>query len=333
MSADVAVAVPVRNEAERLPRLLAALAAQEHAPPFTLCLFFDNCTDGSAAAVAASASALPYRVVTDCCDRGMAPNAGRARRRSCDLALATAADGIVLTTDADSEPARDWIAASLAGLRHADVVAGRIVRESIDVSPWQDRLEDYYDRLQALRRALDPVGWEAPVTHHWTSAASLAMSARAYRELGGFRPLASGEDAALGDSAARHGLRLRRDAAVVVRTSARRSGRVEGGFAATLAALDAAPRPPSVAHPDDEAWRYRLQAEARRLHGSGAEAGLAPALSLPPAEIERVTAECRNGEAFAARIVGAPPGGMRQVPLPRAAMLLALQEARLAGAA
>ena len=53
----VAIAVPVRNEAERLPRLLNALARQAKAPPFSLFLFFDNCGDGSQALVEAHPAA------------------------------------------------------------------------------------------------------------------------------------------------------------------------------------------------------------------------------------------------------------------------------------
>ena len=212
-AADIAVAVPVRNEAERLPGLLAALAAQQQARPFTLCLFFDQCSDGSEAAVAALTPSLRYRIVTDCCDTGAPPNAGRARRRACELAVATVGNGVLLTTDADSTPAPDWIAANLAALDHSDIVAGRIVRDAAAPSPRQDQLEAYYDRLHALRRTLDPVAWEAPLTHHWTSAASLAMTALTYRALGGFATVATGEDAALADAAARLGFRLRRDAA------------------------------------------------------------------------------------------------------------------------
>lgn len=328
----VAVAVPVRNEAERLPRLLAALAGQRGAPPFALCLFFDDCSDGSEAVVQAVAPSLPFAVVSHCCATGAMPNAGRARGAAGKVALAAVPDGVLLTTDADSAPAPDWIAANLAGLRHADLVAGRIRRDG-DASPWQDAVEEYHDRLHALRRSCDPVPWEAPKTHHWTSGASLALTTGTYQALGGFAPVASGEDAALSDAAARAGWRLRRDATVTVRTSSRRVGRAERGFAAALAALDGAVHPPLVSHPDDEAWRFRRQAEARRQHGCADYRALAVALGLPLAEVEQVAGECRNGEAFAARIVGAPPGGMRQLPLNQAAMLLALQEARLAGAA
>jgi hypothetical protein len=328
---EVAVAVPVRNEVAGLPRLLRALARQRAAPPFALCLHLDNCGDGSAALVAAADLPFPVRVSEAAC--GAAPNAGRARARAAALGRAVAPDGVLLSTDADSEPGDDWIAANLAGLRHADLVAGRIIRAGGRPSPLQDRTERYLDRLHALRRRRDPVNWEAPVTHGWTSAASLAMRVAAYDACGGFEPRPTGEDAALADAAARRGFTLRRDAAAVVRTSARRRGRVVGGFAAALAAADAR-RLPIVAHPADEAWRYDLQAQARALHGGGDYADLARRLGLPLAEVRQVADECVNGEAFAARIVGPPAGGLRHVPLPLAERLLAaLEDAALKGAA
>ncbi|MFV0624384.1 glycosyltransferase [Sphingomonas sp. ac-8] len=322
----VAVAVPVRDEAALLPGLLDALARQTGAPAFTLCLFFDNCRDASAERVASLADGLPYPIRSARCDRGGEPNAGLARRQAMALAETVARDGILLTTDADGAPAPDWIAANLSALKAADVVAGRILRQPGAPSAMQDRLEAYYDRLHALRRSLDPVPWDAHPGHHWTSGASLAMRAASYRRLGGFAAVPSGEDAALGDAAARAGLRVRRDAAVVVHTSARRAGRAGGGLATTLAAFDAAGGMPTVAHPDDEAWRYRMHAHARLLHGTGGYDALAAELRLPLAEVDQVAAECRNGEAFAARIVGAPPGGMRAVGLGHAERAIAALE-------
>lgn len=331
---DIAIAVPVRNEAERLPSMLHALARQVSAPAFTLCLFFDGCDDGSMELAVDLASRLPYPIRIDHCQNGDPPNAGLARGRAVAIALAAAPDGILLTTDADSAPAPDWIAANLAALPDADIVAGRILRGPGRSSRKQDRIEAYYHRLHALRRSIDPVAWEEDATHHWTSGASLALRSATYRALGGFAPMANGEDAAFCDGAARAGYRVRRDARVIVRTSARRRGRADQGFAAGLAALDGGDALPMTAHPEDEAWRFRRQAEARVDYGSGDHGALAGRLGLPPAEVEQVARECRNGEAFAARIVGDPPGGLRQVSLPHAeALLSALEQVAFEGAA
>lgn len=330
----IAVGVPIRNEVERLPILLRALSAQRDAPQFAVALFFDNCVDGSEALVSAASGSVPFRIVTDRCRSGGAANAGLARRRAMALAAGAAPFGTLMTTDADSQPAADWISANVRGLQAADIVAGRIVHEGGDASPIQAQLEAYLDRLHRFRRLLDPVPWEAAFTHHWTSAASLAMSCDMYHAADGFPAIASGEDAAFGDTAARGGYRLRRDASVRVTTSTRRDGRAAAGFAASLSAWDQDAAPPYVAHPQDEAWRYALHGRARRLHRSGSLDGLARDLRLSLTEVETVADQCRNGEAFAARIVGAPPGGMRHVPLPHAELLLAmLEQKRLRGAA
>lgn len=308
-SEPIMVAVPARDEARRLPALLAALARQREAPRFTLALLLDGCADESEAVVAALAPAQPYAILMHRRDEQDAPNAGLVRAHACDHAIAHMGDGVLLTTDADSAPAPDWIAANLTALGRADIVAGRIMRRP-GSSPMQDRLEDYYDRLHHLRRAIDPVVWEDAATHHWTSGASLALRVATYRQLGGFPPLARGEDAALADQASRLGLRVRRDARVIVHTSARRRGRVAGGFATALAMLDRPGATPMVAHPEDEAWRYRRQALARAKAGSD-----------------------ENGEALAAQAGGAPPGGMRRVPLALAEAALAALALPLEGAA
>ena len=62
----------------------------------------------------------------------------------------------------------------------------------------------------------------------------MAMRADIYAALGGFPPLASGEDARLVDDAARAGFRVRHDAASWVHSSARRDGRALDCLAADL---------------------------------------------------------------------------------------------------
>ncbi|RZI76986.1 MAG: glycosyltransferase [Pseudomonas sp.] len=334
LTPQIAVAVPVRNEVARLPGLLLALAQQRGAPAFTLCLFLDECDDGSAEVIQGMESQLPFAVVTRSCNQGRSANAGAARRRAMELALDVAPGGLLMTTDADSQPSRNWLAANLAALRQADVVAGKIVRSASREPDRLDRLCAYYDRLHETRRLIDPVPWESFPSHHWTSAASLALHARHYVELGGFEERPAGEDAALADAAARAGLRLRRDGEVLVATSSRRKGRAPGGFATTLAALDTCAEEPQVAHPEDEVWRFRLQAKARRVHRSENMTELAAEVSLSMGEVMQVARVSRNGEAFASRVVCAPPHGMRMVSLSHAeALLMALQTDMLKGVA
>lgn len=294
----------------------------------------DGCTDDSLRLVH-DYRARDMRVVLVEEAAASRANAGRARHRAMMLGLSALGDddGLLLTTDADSRPTTQWLVAMTSALRHADVVAGRIARAGRLASPVQDRVETYYDALFALRRRLDPVPWEAQATHHHAGGANIGLHAGAYRALGGFAPVASGEDGRLIDDAARLGLRVRRDAASLVYTSDRREGRAPGGLASALRRGDqngdaAAVR---VAHPQDAAWQYRMQAVARRALDDDRLASVAAALGLTDDHVLGVARECPNAEAFAMRIVPEPPGGMRQVPLPVAeAELAALSGERLA---
>lgn len=328
----VAVCIPVRDEAGGLPALLDGLAAQTEVrfDDVTLCLFFDGCTDGSEAIVAARAARYPMRIVAARSTDADPPSAGRARRAAMRVGLGCEPDAL-LTTDADSVPAADWIARTLAALTLADVVAGRIVRRPCRQAKRQDRLEAYYDRLHALRRRIDPVPWECATPHHFTGGANLGFRSSAYRALGGFVPLPSGEDARIVDDAGRAGLRVRRDPAPVVHTSSRRHGRAPNGLAATLRGIDGQGASVRVGHPADAAWQYALHAHARASFPILAHppmlADLAAALSLTPDHVIGVARDCPNGEAFAMRIVPAPPGGVRSVPLDQAETALAVLEA------
>ncbi len=328
----VAIGVPVRDEQSLLPGLLGALAGQRGVDPasVTVAFLLDGCTDGSEALIRAWHPS--FEVSVRCNPRGEA-SAGRARGAAMEQAVCTGAV-LLLTTDADSAPAPDWIAAAGRALAQADVVAGRIVRTGLP-DPVQDALERYYDRLHAHRRSLDPVGWDPTPGHHHTGGANLGFRADAYRVLGGFDRVVSGEDALILDRAHRLGLRVRRDPAMLVATSPRRRGRAPGGLACALARLDDGDAV-QVAHPGDAVWQYRGHALARagfaRLPGSAD--GIAAALGLPIDEVLAVAAECANAEAFAMRIAPSVPGGPRMVSLADAAAALdALEDARDVAAA
>ena len=333
---QVAIGVPVRDEAALLPPLLAALAAQRVPAGIavTACFLFDGCHDASAALVAGAG--LPFAVRTASLPREALPNAGRARRAALALADDIDADGLaLLTTDADTVPAPDWLANACAALGEAELVAGRIERDGAH-DPAQDRLEHYYDRLHRWRRRLDPVAWEAPVPHHQAGGANLAIRAAAYRALGGFAPLAAGEDARLIDAAERAGLRVRRDPGVRVVTSARRRGRANGGLAQHLATLDRdGASGIEVTPPAALGWQYRGHAAARRawpaIDGEGDR--LARLLDCPVDHVRRVAADAANAHGFAIRVVPAAPHGDRLVPLAEAEAALAELDSRCDGRA
>ena len=345
-----AICVPIRNERAALPALLDALAGQSGGPQQTvLCLLLDGCTDGSAALAREWAERFPLPVVIQAVPAAASPNAGRARRAALALgqkALGQTAQAALLTTDADTVPAPDWIAQNCRALVEADVVAGRIMRRPSDDDSPQDRLEAYLDRLHQHRRRIDPVPWEACAPHHFTGGASLGFRADAYAALGGFEPRPCGEDAAIVDAAHRAGLRVRRDPAVRVTTSSRRDGRAPGGLATHLRHLAQQDDPLAaclVAHPVDAAWQYRGHAQARasfpHLACPDVLLQLALALDRDPGDVARTAAASPNAEAFATRIVPAAPGGVRLIPLAQAEGALdaledsGLEDARLERAA
>ena len=232
--------------------------------------------------------------------------------------------GLLLTTDADSRPASNWLVTMSTGLSCADLVLGRVVRTGERPNPLQDRIERYYDRLFALRRHLDPLPWDAANIHHQASGANMGIEVGAYRKLGGFASIASGEDSRLADDASRAGMRVRRDADSLVYTSDRRQGRAADGMAATLQRLDGGdPMMVSVAHPADAAWQYRFQGMARAAYAGDRLDIVAASIGLSSDHVYGVARDCPNAEAFAMRIVPTPPGGMRHVVLPVAERELA----------
>ncbi|WP_445191524.1 glycosyltransferase [Sphingomonas sp. Tas61C01] len=312
--AAVSVCVPLRNEQEALPSLLTALAGLD-LPPARLAVFclLDNCTDDSERVLRGAATDFPHPMTIASGTPSADANAGRARRAAMALGLDHArsgSGGILLSTDADSQPRADWVRAAFHGLALADVVAGRVIRSAADRDLDQSRVEAYFDRLHALRRTIDPVPWDTPAGSHHSGGANLGFRVDAYDRLGGFRPLRSGEDAAFIDDASRAGMRVRREPAMVVETSSRRDGRAPGGLAAALREIDGHGLP-GIPHPAAAVWQYRLQADARRVFGMiddrRAVAGFGEMIGLSADHVIGVARDCPNAEAFAMRIVPAAP--------------------------
>ena len=122
------VAIPVKNEAERLRACLAALADQRDRlgrptkpDGFEIVVFANNCTDGSGRLARALGDelSLALRVVEVSLLPGAA-HAGNARRAAMDAALDWlaedgATDGVIMTTDADSRVSPSWIVQQFRG--------------------------------------------------------------------------------------------------------------------------------------------------------------------------------------------------------------------------
>lgn len=219
----IGIVVPAHNEAALVGDCLAAtLHAARHpgleGEPVEIVVVLDHCTDNTADIV----SAWPVDSLTV-----SLRNVGAARAQGADALLARGARWLAFT-DADSVVAPDWLFQQIQ--LEADVVCG-----TIQVDEWSDHAEDAAGlRRHFLRTYNDADG------HRHIHGANLGLSADAYRQVGGFLPLATSEDVALVEALQHAGARIAWSAAPRVVTSARRAARAPGGFAAALCqAVDA----------------------------------------------------------------------------------------------
>lgn len=216
----IGVAIPAHDEQAHIAAALAAVQVASQHPALAgetvrVVVVLDDCTDATARlAREAGAWTLPIT----------ARNVGSARAAGADWLLAAGARWLAFT-DADTRVDERWLAEQLA--LAADAVCG-----SVAVDDWSAH--------GALADAL-----QAHFASHYTDAdghrhihgANLGVSAAAYRQAGGFAPLACGEDVALVDALERGGARIAWSARPRVWTSARTQARARGGFGDTLLAM------------------------------------------------------------------------------------------------
>ena len=286
------VAIPVRDEEERLPACLRALALQrdrlgQFIPPtlVRIVVFANNCADQSAslARKLGGRLSLDVRVVEARLPPSSA-HAGAARRGAMDLAEAWLEecgerDGVILTTDADSQAAPNWIAENLAAFEAgAEAVLGRIGLDGEgkflpEALHRRGELEEAYEGLLTeLSWLLDPLEHNPWPNHATISGASLGITRAAYCGVGRLPRVPLGEDKALIALLSRQDARIRYCPSVQVVTSARTNGRAPGGVADTLLIRSKDPEAfcDEALEPFRDAfarasWRGRL----RRLHGAG----------------------------------------------------------------
>ena len=155
------VAIPVRNEAERIGPCLTALNTQIHRPDGVVVLL-NNCTDATEAIARELAPHLGFRL--EVARRDLSPgesNAGHARRLVMQLAAELAGDyGVLLTTDADSIAPPDWVTLNVRALgKRADIVCGRAVIDPVEAAIIPAQLHEDDARECRLIALLDTLAW------------------------------------------------------------------------------------------------------------------------------------------------------------------------------
>lgn len=310
------VAVPVKDEAERIGDCLASLAEQTvDLSEVAVVLLLNNCTDATAEVVRALAPELPFALEMRMVDLP-APyaNAGWARRLAMDAAVELARpDGLVLTTDADTLVDTDWIEANRAEIAAGvDAVAGYVMAnpvELMELDPCileRGAVEWEYQQLAAeLEARADAEPHDPWPRHNQNCGASAALTVAAYRRIGGLPPKRVGEDRALFEMLRREDLKIRHSLDVHVVTSARTDGRALGGLSDAIR-LRGDPETPC-----DEAletavvtlrralWRSALRRDWKAGRLDSTWEAWAGRMRIAPTEFRRALDRRRFGEMWA----------------------------------
>ena len=265
------VAIPVKDEEARITACLAALAEQTEIDLGSLCvvLLVNNSVDGTVEIIRAMAPELPFTLEL-CTVELSAPyaNAGWARRLGMEAAAEIVRpDGLILTTDADTVVDCDWVAANLREIQGGvDAVAGYVMADPVELMELppnileRGSLEWEYQQLVAeLVARADPQAHDPWPRHNQNCGASAALTAAAYRHIGGLPPRAVGEDRALFESLRRMDHKIRHSLDVQVVTSARTDGRALGGLS------DAIRLRGDLDHPCDEMLEVAMVTLRRAL--------------------------------------------------------------------
>ncbi|RYF33970.1 MAG: glycosyltransferase [Comamonadaceae bacterium] len=226
----IGIVIPAHDEAALIDACLMSLRAAAQHPDLAgeaveIMVVLDACTDGTADAVANH----PVRSLAL-----SARNVGAARAAGANALLERGARWLAFT-DADSSVAPDWLVRQLE--LGADLVCG-----TVEIQDWSDHLDHAAQLKQHFRRTYNDAEG-----HRHVHGANLGVCAKAYRSVGGFKPLASSEDLALVQALQASDANIAWSAAPRVVTSARCVARAPDGFAAALRFAVDAFRAPALA--------------------------------------------------------------------------------------
>lgn len=253
---EVCVIVPVRNEAETLEATLKALTDQIDLEGkkldwkrYEVILLANNCSDNSAEVARYFARRHPELVlhVVELTLPPIEAYIGRVRQILMDeayrrLISIKREQGIIASTDGDSQVTPTWIAANIAEIAAgADAVGGRIYTTKSSratLSPYAKacylREVGYRSLIAELEAYIDPDPCDRFPRHYQHYGASLAVTAQMYKQVGGMPAVRTPEDVAFYQALLRVNARFRHSPLVKVVTSARQTGRAALGLSNQL---------------------------------------------------------------------------------------------------
>ena len=250
------IVLPVRNEAGFLPKNLESFARQVDldnrpfdANFFEIIIFANNCDDESAKIArrwqrknkhlnvhVAEAKICPENSNIGFVRRWLMSEANDRLRRN------RAKGGVILTTDADTAVASDWLAANLREINYgADAVGGRILIKADELKKMSGKarrfhlLDTDYRLLTAeIEARLDYIAHDYLPRHHQHFNASFAVTTAAFARAGGVPRVRFLEDVAFYQALLRVDARFRHSPKVTVETSSRQCGRTEMGLSTQI---------------------------------------------------------------------------------------------------
>jgi glycosyltransferase involved in cell wall biosynthesis len=221
------VVVPAHNEEGLIERCLHSLLDLQLAGELWIVVVADVCTD-TTVVKAKSMLGIRGEVIET-----MQRNAGASRSLGADRVMEYFASRHpghpvwLANTDADSCVPAHWIQQQLTlATKGAHAIAG-----VVDIDTFTDfdaGMKDRFDHSYGIGKH---------GTHPHVQAANFGLSAAAYKMVGGWPPMALGEDRELWNRLGEHGLERVADRSVRVTTSGRSQGRIPGGFADCLKLL------------------------------------------------------------------------------------------------
>ncbi len=336
------IAIPARNEAALIGECLSALARQTERPDVVLVLI-NNSDDATFHEAERLHERLPFALRLELVD--LSPRrsgAGYARRRAMALAAEIAgSDGYLMTTDADSIVATDWVERTVANLRRGiDAVCGRALLYPRDAHLIPAHLHEDDRRECHLIDLLDCMAWvldaerHDPLPRHTeASGASLAVAVQALRSVGGIPSVPLGEDRAFVRALWMRDRRIRHDPSIVVTVSGRLEGRATGGMADTMRRrmVQQDEFTDEQVEPAEDAWRrYGLRRRTRDLwSGHCTDRRLADDLALSASVLDDAVKERFFGTAWAKLEARSPVLSRRRVAFTELPREIAKAEALL----
>ncbi|PWS29453.1 family 2 glycosyl transferase [Pedobacter yonginense] len=250
-SLRLSVIVPAKNEADFIVQALDALRMQVdeqgmpiNASTYEVLVLANNCSDSTYAICMEYKKQHPDFNLFAACIQLEAPYAhiGTARRLLMDAAYrrlmsVAGAKGIIVSTDADSEVAPDWvhhITSEIDG--GADVIGGRILPKNTPAISKRQHLRDVTYRFlkTRLESVIDPRETDPWPRHFQCYGPSLAVTCEIYDKAGRLPVIPYLEDEEFRKALNRIDAKIRHSPKVRIYTSGRLEGRVEFGFSVQL---------------------------------------------------------------------------------------------------